>query len=336
MKTLPSIIAAIILVVILAAYACTFQVRSTEVAILKTFGKAQEEPIEVDENDQSFFAGLHLKWPWPIQSVAKYDRRLRLLEDRIEETPTIDDRQIIVTTFTAWTISDPYEFHLRNPKLVDAENALRSRIRSYKKSVIGRHRFSEFVSDDPSDRKMEAIEEEIREAIAADARKSFGIDIQLFGIKQIGLPANVSEEVFNAMKADKQKRAAAFKAQGNAEGDRIVAEAQSAAQRIRSVVQRKVSDIESEGLTEVGKVYAEFKEHPELRIFLDQLRALEKILTNRTEIFMDADFAPVNLFDPAKRMNSALPGISHVQTPPANTANDRGKTTEPANTRDAN
>ena len=106
MKNLPSILAAIFLAGVLVLYMCTFQVRSTEVAILKTFGQANPEPIGVPENDDSFFAGLHFKWPWPIQSVAKYDRRIRLLEDRIEETPTQDSKQVIITTFTGWTISD--------------------------------------------------------------------------------------------------------------------------------------------------------------------------------------------------------------------------------------
>ncbi|HRX85890.1 MAG TPA: SPFH domain-containing protein [Phycisphaerae bacterium] len=307
MKSLPTIIAAIILVVVLAAWACTFQVRSTEVAILKTFGEAQKEPITVDENDRSFFAGLHFKWPTPIQTVAKYDRRLRLLEDRIDETPTEDDRQIIVTTFTAWTISDPYKFHTQYRTVEEGETNLRNRIRSYKKAVIGTHRFSEFVSDNPEQRNIRGIEEEIKDLIAKNAGKAFGIEVKAFGIKQIGLPASVSQEVFNAMKADKEARAANFKSQGNAEGARIVAEAQGAAQRISSVVDRKVKEIQSQGLNEVGKIYAQFRAHQDLRIFLDKLRSLEKILSNRTEIFMDASVAPVDVMDPAQRQEMAHP-----------------------------
>jgi membrane protease subunit HflC len=302
MKSLPTISAAIILIVILAAWACTFQVRSTEVAILKTFGQAQAEPITVDEKDESFFAGLHFKWPTPIQTVAKYDRRLRLLEDRIEETPTVDDRQIIVTTFTAWTISDPYKFHTQYRTIAEGEGNLRNRIRSYKKAVIGTHRFSEFVSDVSEERNMAGIEKEIRDLIAADAANSFGIEVHLFGIKQIGLPASVSQEVFNAMKADKEARAADFKSQGNAEGARIVAVAEESAGRIRSVVTRKVTEIQAEGLAEVGRIYAQFQEHQELRIFLDKLRALERILRDRTEIFMDSNFAPVDVMDSTQRM----------------------------------
>jgi membrane protease subunit HflC len=323
MKSLPTIIAAFILAVALVAWMCTFQVRSTEVAILKTFGKAAPQPIAVDEDDASFFAGLYFKWPAPIQTVAKYDRRLRLLEDRIEETPTEDDRQIIVTTFTAWTISDPYKFHTQYRTLEEGETALRNRVRSSKKSVIGTHRFSEFVSDDPTERNMHGIEREIYDLVAPDAAAAFGIDVRMFGIKQIGLPASVSQEVFNAMKADKETRAANFKSQGNAEGERIVAEAEATAQRIRSVVSERVSQIEAVGLEEVGRIYSAFAEHQDLRIFLDKLRALERVLMNRTEIFMDADFAPVDVMVPERRMTVARPELE-VDEDPARTA-----TTEP-------
>jgi regulator of protease activity HflC (stomatin/prohibitin superfamily) len=111
------------------------------------------------------------------------------------------------------------------------------------------------------------------------------------------------------MKADKQKRAATFKSQGNAEGQRILAEAEYAAQRIRAVVQRKVNDIESEGLTEVGKIYSEFTEHQELRIFLDELRAMENILKERVTIFMDTNFRPMNLWDPKTRIGDSVPEL---------------------------
>ncbi len=302
MKSLPSIIAAIVLVAVLAFYMCTFQVRSTEVAIKKTFGEADEEPIAIDEDDRSFFAGLHAKWPWPIQSVAKYDKRLRILVDRIEETPTRDSKQIVLTTFTAWTIADPYKFHTRYQTVDAAEDVLRNRIRSIKKAVIGNHDFSEFVSTRESDRQMRAIEQEMMTALADDARESFGIDIQAFGIKQLSLPSNVTQAVFETMKSTQKIKADTYRSEGNAEGSRILASAEASAERIRAVVQRKVDEIEAQGLEEVGRIYKAFAEHQELRIFLDKLHALERILRDRVELFMDTDFQPMDLWSPEKRM----------------------------------
>jgi membrane protease subunit HflC len=302
MKSLPSIIAAIVLVVVLLTYMCTFQVRSTEVAIIKTFGQADQEPIEVDDESDAFFGGMHLKWPWPIQSVEKYDKRLRILEDRIEETPTLDSKQIILTTFAAWTISDPYKFHTRYQTIEAGEDALRSRIRGVKKAIIGSHDFSDFVSTRSDERKLREIEVEMERAIADEARDEFGISIKLFGIKQLSLPQSVTEAVFETMKTAQEIKAKTYRSEGDAEASRIVAGAEATVQRIGAVVSRKVAEIESEGLAEVGAIYAQFTEHEELRIFLDQLRALENILQRRTELFLDTTMQPVNLFDESTRM----------------------------------
>ena len=296
-KSLPSFIAAVILVSVLAAYMCTYQVRSTEVAIVKTFGEASEEPIRIDESDKRLFAGLHFKWPWPIQSAENYDTRIRLLKDRIEETPTIDNKQIILTTFTAWSIGDPYKFHTSYQTVEAGEDALRSRVRTVKKAIIGKHAFSDFVSTQKKDRKLQEIEQEMMQAIEADAREQFGIDIKMFGIKQLSLPKSVTEAVFATMKTDKETTAQRYKSEGKAEANRIVATAEAKAERIRAVVDRKVAKMESKGLAEVGKIYSQFREHEELRIFLDKLRSLEIILSNRTEIFLDESTQPTDLFD---------------------------------------
>ncbi len=313
MKSIPPIIATIVLVAVLAMYLFTFQVRSTEVAIIKTFGKAQETPIRVDENDKRFFSGLHFKWPWPIQSAEKYDTRLRQLDDRIEETPTLDSKQIILTTFTLWTISDPYKFHTSYLTVEAGEDALRSRVRTVKKAVIGRHDFSDFVSTNKADRKLRQIEQEMMAEIAETAEAQFGVKVKLFGIKQLSLPESVTEAVFTTMKSSQEIKAQRYKSEGKAEARRIVAGAESAAERIRAVVDRKVSMIESKGLAEVGKIYSEFAEHQELRIFLDNLAALEEIMRTRTEIFMDTSFQPINVFDPDKR----LMDVEDFQTPAA-------------------
>jgi membrane protease subunit HflC len=302
MKSLPSIIAAFVLIAVLVTYMCTFQVRSTEVAIIKTFGQADKEPIEVDESSDAPFGGMHFKWPWPIQSVEKYDKRLRILEDRIEETPTRDSKQIILTTFAAWTISDPYTFHTRYQTIEAGEDALRSRIRSVKKAIVGSHDFSDFVSTRTEDRQLRDIEREMEMQVADEAKKEFGITIEMFGIKQLSLPESVTEAVFETMKTSQEIKAKTYRSEGEAEASRIVAGAEATVQRISAVVSRKVAEIESEGLAEVGAIYAHFREHEELRIFLDHLRSIEKILRERVDLFMDTDMQPINLFDEGKRI----------------------------------
>ena len=288
MKNLPSILSAIALATVFALYMCTYQVRFTEVAIVKTFGKANQQAVTEP--------GLKFKWPPPIQNVVKYDTRIRLLEDTPEETPTRDSNNVIVSTFTAWKIADPYQFHRASSVESDAEDNLRTRIRAHKKTVIGKHDFSEVVSTDPEERKLAQIEAEMEQLIAEDAERDFGISIEFFGIKQLTLPQEVTQTVFDAMKKVEQNKADNFKSQGEAEATKIIAQAGEAANRIMSVARQKADEIRADGRAEVSRLASRFDEAPELRIFLDKLEAFDQLLHSRATVVLDLNYPPVDLF----------------------------------------
>ena len=111
MKNIGTILAAVFLAVVLLLYMCTFQVRFTEVAIKKTWGKPATEAITEP--------ALYFKWPAPVQTVVLYDKRIRILEDRTEETRTSDKKNVLLTTYTLWRIADPARFHTNFPEGVE-------------------------------------------------------------------------------------------------------------------------------------------------------------------------------------------------------------------------
>ncbi|MFY7895599.1 MAG: SPFH domain-containing protein, partial [Phycisphaerales bacterium] len=81
-----------LVVVVLASFAFTFQVRFTEAAVKTTFGKATAESVITEP-------GLRFRLPYPFQEVTKYDTRMRLLAMKVETQQTADNRQIAVETF---------------------------------------------------------------------------------------------------------------------------------------------------------------------------------------------------------------------------------------------
>ncbi len=258
MKNLPSILAAGALLVVLLLYMCSFQVRSTEVAIKKTFGEADAQSVIKDP-------GLKWKWPWPIQSVVKFDKRLRTLVDQTEETRTADSKNIFLTTYTVWTIGAPYEFHRNYRSEEEGERALKTKIRSHKLAVAGKHTFSEFVSTDPAERHLDEIEEEMKRLVRAEALSEFGVDVKLFGIRQLVLPEEVTNAVFDNMKQYEQTTAKRYEAEGEAKKDEILARAQAEQQRIMAVAKRKVDSIHNEAQAKVSEIWKAFNEYPELR-----------------------------------------------------------------------
>src|SRR5687768_11229569 len=161
-RSLPSLLAGAFLVLILGLYMITYQVRFTEVAVIKTFGKAA--PPDAARNtrgDVITEPGLYWKWPWPIQQVAIYDNRIQMTATTGEETPTGDGKPVIVTTAIGWRISDPYLFNRTCGSLKEAEEKLKTLVRNDQKTVISRYEFHQFVSTNPNELQYDKLEKEI-------------------------------------------------------------------------------------------------------------------------------------------------------------------------------
>lgn len=302
MKNVGTIVAAIVLGVVLLLYMCTFQVRFTEVAIKKTWGRPAESAITEP--------GLKVKWPYPIQSTVVYDKRIRILEDRTEETRTIDAKNLLITTFTLWRIKDAAKFHTNFPAgEEDGERKLRTTVVTHKHAVTGKHLFDEFVSTDPSQREISKIEEEMMAAIAQDAIEEYGIEVVGFGIKKLALPESVTVAIFDSMKTNEQKKAARYTAEGEAQAAETLAKARAAEDRIMAVARQKVAEIEARAERVVSEYYKEFDRYPELRIFLDWLRTVEEALRERTTLIIDTHKAPWSVFSEEVRKKVPREGI---------------------------
>ncbi len=303
MKNLGTILAALFIVVVLVLYMCAFQVRFTEVVIKKTWGKPAGEAITEP--------GLGFKWPPPIQSIVRYDKRIRILEGRTEETRTVDGKNLVITTFTLWRIEDPYKFHTNFPGgEEDGEKKLGTTIGSHTHAVIGQRRFDEFISTDPADRKLEEIEQEIQTAVATDAVNEYGIEVVGFGIKRLGLPQSVTTAIFDSMKSHEHAKAARYQAEGEARANDLLAEAQASETRILAAAKDKVAQIETEAKRVVSEYYKEFDKHTELRIYLDKLRTLAEALQENTTLIIDTGEFPWDVFDETVRQRIPLEGAS--------------------------
>lgn len=300
MKNIGTIAAAAFLAVVLMLYMCTFEVRYTETAIKKTWGKPAAEAITEP--------GLKFKWPAPIQTFVKYDQRIRTLEDRAEETRTVDGKNLVVTTFTLWKIRDASKFLTNFPGGEEnGERKLRTTVVTNRQAVIGRRSFDEFVSTVPEKRKLRDIEMEIQQAVARDVEQDYGIEIVGFGIKKLGLPQTVTTAIFNAMKSHEQAKAARYLAEGDARAADILAGARATRDRIIGAAQQKVAEIQSDAQRVVSGYYKEFNRHPELRIFLDKLRTVTEALKERTTLILDTSEAPWDVFNQDAR-EKVVPG----------------------------
>jgi membrane protease subunit HflC len=285
----PSIVAAVVLVVIFAAYMLTYQLRFTEKAVVIRFW-----PYSISAVEDS---GLHWRWPYPIQEVHTYDLRVRVFEDVEEQVTTRDQKQVLVLSFVGWRPADVITFHNRVRGDMDkAERLLRGLMRDQKGVVVGSYDLSNFVSTDTEELRINQIEQELRERLASVAMKEYGIEITAVGIRRLGLPEKTTEDIFKAMRAERQRIAERYTARGNAEAATIKSQAIAARDKILAFANRLAQDIRAQGQRAAAAYYEEFKQDEAFAALLKELDFIREVLKTRTVYVLPADRPGGRLF----------------------------------------
>jgi membrane protease subunit HflC len=292
------LIGGLLLLVFLALQLC-FQVRNTEVAVVTTFGKYSRSETQ---------PGLYFKLPLGIQRVQKFDQRLQSFERKYEQQFTRDKKSPILSVFVGWRVADPRRFlEALGGDPLRAEQGLENVVRDAKNSVIGRHDFSELISPDPAKVKFDEIELEMKTAMAQTASNAYGIQIELVGIKELGLPEALTAKVFDRMKTEREKLVKKFTAEGTAEATRIRSEAELKRTELIAQAENEAQRILGGAEAEATKSYQVLQQDPEFAVFLLSLRALENSLKDRTTLILDEQTPPFSLLRSDRVGN--LPGL---------------------------
>jgi len=300
-KNLLTTIISAVLAVIFVLLLFTFQVRTSEVAVVTTFGRTTREITE--PRPFPFF-----KWPWPIQKVYKLDKRIQNFEDKFTETITADNNNLLTQVYVGWHITDAKAFFPKfaGGSTVAAERLLEDIVTAAKQNRVGKHPLGEFVNTDPKALKFDAIEAEIRtEAQAQLASQNCGISIDYLGIKKLGLPESVTQSVFDRMTAERKGLADKLDAEGQAEARKIRSSADLAASKVISTAESKAREIRASGETVAADLLPVFQQNPDLANFLSQLEALEAAAKEKTTLILDARNPLFNLLAPPPFTGSA-------------------------------
>jgi membrane protease subunit HflC len=284
-----SLLVGLILVVVFGLLLFAFQVRQTEVAVVTTFGKPTRDIPD---------PGLYGKLPWPIQKVYKFDKRIQNFEeDKFEETLTRDKQNLNIRVYAGWRIIDPRIFLQRfaDGSVTEAERNLEGLIRSEKNATVGRHTFSNFISPNENEIKLVEIEREILKAVKDRARINYGIEVAFLGIKKLGLPESITQKVFERMQAERNRLVQKYKGQGDSESMLIRAKADGERDTILANAESAATRIKGEADAEASKYYSVYEQAPELASFYLGLNALEQALKEGSSLILDPRTPPFDL-----------------------------------------
>jgi len=292
-------------VLALLAFASSYSVRFTEAAVVTTFGKASGEGSNRSE------PGLHFKWPYPIQSVTKYDTRVRLLQARSETQQTADDFQLIVEGFATYRVSDPLAFYRRfsnaGSRPIDHFRAAEVMLSSRLRAALGetsKYRMDDLFVERVGGSRLPELEQDVLrlmsgESDAGESLDAYGIEVTLVGIDRIVLPEQTTETVMNRMAANRDRLASQYTSEGQAIARTIQASAQADAQRIRAFAESRAKEIIARGEQEAAQFLRQQQTHPELAVFIQNLEMMRDVLAKRVTLVLSVKDFGLNLFSPA-------------------------------------
>ena len=131
--------------------------------------------------------------------------------------------------------------------------------------------------------------------------EQYGIEIQLVKIKKLDLPEENKDAVYNRMITERKNIAAAYKAQGESEAQKIRNTTDRETAVMISEAQAKADQLEAEGEAEYMQILSDAYNDPdkaEYYLFVRQLDAAKKSLENgNTTLFLDSDSPLASIFE---------------------------------------
>src|SRR4051812_42750585 len=149
-------------------YVSTFTVDATEYVHLTQFGRT----VGMYDGGDPDEAGLHFKWPWPVQSVQRLDRRLQAFDLPGAELLTHDprgktiDKTLTIDAYVLWRIAgkDGADRFVRTiGSAAGAEQILGQRVASELGAAIAQMELDDLVSTDAG--KVDEQREKLRERL---------------------------------------------------------------------------------------------------------------------------------------------------------------------------
>jgi membrane protease subunit HflC len=237
---------------------------------------------------QSRCAGLYVKWPLWIENVVYISARILDLENPAQEVIASDQKRLVVDAFARYRIEEPLKFYQTVGSIAIANSQLSALLNSALRRVLGEATLTHVVRDE-----RPQLMARVREQLDHEA-KQFGISVIDVRIRRADLPEQNSQAVYQRMQTERQREAAEFRAQGSQRSQEIKARADRDVTVLVADAQSKSEKIRGEGDAERNRIFAEaYGKDPNFFSFYRSMQAYETGLRpNDTRLVLkpDSDF----------------------------------------------
>jgi membrane protease subunit HflC len=257
------IVAILLLVAVIGLGGALFTVSQTEQALVLRFGEPVAGRGLITE------PGLHFKIPI-IENVVFLDNRILDVESPSLEVLASDNQRLEVDSFIRYRVVDPLRFFQTVGGIAGANNQLASVLNSAVRRVLSEANQQQIVRDERA-----VLMSRIKEQANAEAKK-FGVSVVDARIRRVDLPQQISEKVYGRMQTERAREAAEYRAQGSEQAQKITAKADRDVVVLKAEAQRQADQIKGEGDAERNRIFAEaFGKDPDFFSFYRSMQAYE-------------------------------------------------------------
>ena len=226
--------------------------------------------------------GLYFKMPL-VQNVRYFDSRILTLDTaEPERFITAEKKNVLVDSLVKWRIVDVSQYYISvGGDEARANTRLLQTVNSSMREEFGKRTIHEVVSGE-----REEIMKVLRTKADADARK-IGVEVLDVRLKRVDFPLEISESVYRRMDAERKRVANELRATGNAESEKIRADADKQREVILAEAYRDAQKMKGEGDAKAAKVYASaFGKNTEFFSFYRSMDAYKQTFKNKSDVMV--------------------------------------------------
>ncbi|MCL4145447.1 UNVERIFIED_CONTAM: hypothetical protein GTU68_006789 [Idotea baltica] len=224
------------------------------------------------------------------EKVRKFDARVLTLDAEPSSFFTVEKKRLIVDAFSKWRIADVDTYYkATGGNEAVAQDRLASRVNDGLRNQFGERTLHEVVSGE-RDQLMKHITENLNTTV----RESLGIEVVDVRVKGIDLPSEVSEQVYNRMKAEREKEARELRSKGRGQATKIRADADRKRTILLADAYNQAEQTRGKGDAVATATYADaYNKDSEFYAFVRSLNAYKEAFSNKGDVMLvdpESDF----------------------------------------------
>jgi membrane protease subunit HflC len=231
--------------------------------------------------------GFYLQVPF-FNNVRKFDSRIQTLDAPAARIITTEKKYVLVDSFVKWRIGDIVKFYKTMGTVNQVNVSLGPVVEQQVRDEFGGRTIQAVVAGE-RDEVMKVLTDKIKSDV-----EQYGIEIVDVRVKRVDFEDEISEAVFEQMRTERQRVAQEFRSRGQADAERIKADADRQYTELLAGAYREAQQTRGEGDARAAETYAlAYNKNREFYSLYRSLNAYKSSFSNKNDVILlepDADF----------------------------------------------